>query len=136
MVQDLLDYAVDSRVTSFYRLKAGKYRELRDKHPGLPSHYVYTACQAATSVYRSFRRLKRRGRVKRSRPEFRGSSVMLDDILFRLDLGRWEVWLATPKGRLRFRLLHGRYHERFRLARPGWSAWAMDTTSRWSSALT
>lgn len=123
LVQELLDYAVERNVTSFKRLKAEKYHELRDRHPSFPSHYLYTACQVATSIYRSFRRLKRRGRVK-DRPEFRGTAVMLDDHLFKLDLDEWEVSLATSRGRVRFKLLHGGYHEKFRFARVG-QAWVV-----------
>ena len=66
------------------------------------------------SIYKSFRKLKRRGFVKRDRPVFRRDVIFLDDHLFTIDLERWEVTVATPKGRVRFPLLHGSYHERFR----------------------
>jgi len=124
VVQELLEYAVEKNVTSFYRLKAEKYQELRAKHPELPSHYVYTACQMAASIYRSFRKRRRRGKVRRERPEFRGSVLMLDDHLFGLDLERWEARISTPKGRLAFRLMHGPYHERFKRGRVG-QAWVV-----------
>ncbi len=121
-MRELLDHAVKRNVTSFKRLKSEKYRELRAKYPDLPSHYVYTACQMAASIYRSFRKHKRRGKVRKERPRFRGSVLMLDDHLFRLDLERWEARISTPRGRLAFRLMHGDYHERFKSAKVG-QAW-------------
>jgi len=45
IVNRLLDYAWAKGITSFKRLKAEKYNELRMKYPSLPSHYIYTAYQ-------------------------------------------------------------------------------------------
>jgi putative transposase len=118
----LLEYACGKGITSFKRLKAERYRELREKYPDLPSHYLYTACQMACSVYKSFRKLKRRGRVKAEKPTFKRQVVMLDDHLFSLDLESWEASIATEKGRVRLKLLHGTYHEKFRGMRVG-EAW-------------
>jgi len=56
------------------KLKAEKYNELRMKYPGLPSHYIYTACQMACSIYKSFRKLKRRGVAKAEKPFFKKKS--------------------------------------------------------------
>lgn len=53
---------------------------------------------------------KRRDRVK---------AIMLDDHLFSLNLESWTVSIATPGGRAKFRLLHGQYHEKFKVLRPG-----------------
>ena len=116
IVNELLDYACSKSITSFKRLRAEKYHELREKHPELLSHYIYTACQMATSIYKSFRKIKRRGKTRAEKPEFRKEVVMLDDHLFKLDLEEWRVAVSTPKGRINFRLLHGEYHEKFR----GW----------------
>ncbi len=116
VVNGLLDHACSRNITSFRRLRAERYRELREKHPGLPSHYIYTACQMATSMYRSFRKLKRRGKVGAEKPEFRKDVIMLDDHLFRLDLEGWSAAISTQRGVLTFRLLHGEYHGKFK----GW----------------
>ena len=53
MVNELLRFAHENRITSFKRLRANKYYEFRQRHPKLPSHYIYTACQMACSIYRS-----------------------------------------------------------------------------------
>jgi len=74
IVNYLLDYAWAKKITSFKKLKAEKYNELRMKYPSLPSHYIYTACQMACSIYRSFRKLKRRGLAKAEKPFFKKKS--------------------------------------------------------------
>jgi len=116
IVNELLGHACSKNITSFKRLKAEKYRELREKYPELPSHYIYTACQMVASIYKSFRKLKRRGKVRADRPEFKKDVVMLDDHLFRLDLEEWSAIISTQNGRLKLRLLHGEYQEKFK----GW----------------
>ena len=122
MLNELLSYAHARGVTSFKRLKAEKYRELRARQPELPSHYIYTACQMACSIYKAFRKLKRRGRVKADKPSFNKDTIMLDDHLFSLDLESWTVSVSTHRGRVKFRLLHGQYHEKFKAMRLG-QAW-------------
>jgi putative transposase len=118
----LLDHAWAKGVTSFKRLKAEKYYELRVKYPSLPSHYIYTACQMACSIYRSFRKLKRKGKVKAEKPTFKKQVIMLDDHLFSLDLEGWEASIATGEERITLKLLHGTYHEKFKGMRVG-QAW-------------
>jgi putative transposase len=118
----LLDYAWAKAVTSFKRLKSEKYHELRARYPSLPSHYVYTACQMACSIYKSFRKLKRRGVAKAEKPVFKKQVIMLDDHLFSLDFEGWETSIAVQGGRAKLKLLHGTYHEKFKEMRVG-QAW-------------
>ena len=61
MVEQLVMYAVRNDIKSFTRLKALKYCEMRSLYPHLPSHYVYTACQDASTRAKSFLRLKKLG---------------------------------------------------------------------------
>ena len=118
----LLDHAWAERITSFKRLKAEKYHGLRARYPRLPSHYIYTACQMACSIYKSFRKLKRRGLAKAEKPVFKKRVIMLDDHLFSLDLESWEASVAVENGRVKLRLLHGTYHEKFKEMKVG-QAW-------------
>jgi len=97
----LLDYAWAKGITSFKRLKAEKYHRLRAEYPRLTSHYIYTACQMVCSIYRSFRKLKRKGLVKAERPTFKKHVIMLDDHLLSLDLEGWEASIATGEGRIK-----------------------------------
>ena len=63
----LITYAFENNVTSFYRLKKETYKGLRKEYPELPSHYLYTACQMATAIFKSFRKRKRRGKLREGR---------------------------------------------------------------------
>ena len=114
IVNELLDYAHSKGITSFKGLKAEKYHELRQRYSKLPSHYIYTACQMACSIYKSFRKLKRKGKAKSDKPMFNKDVIMLDDHLFKLDLENWVVRISTPNGRTGFKVLHGEYHKKFR----------------------
>lgn len=99
MVRRCLERAVKLGITSRKRLHEAVYRELREKYPSYPSHYVYTAITQALAMFKSYRRLFRRER-RVSRPEVDGlNSILLDDThLF------WFSWgslkLATHKGHI------------------------------------
>jgi predicted metal-dependent hydrolase len=43
-------------IENYYRLKNGKYRELRNIYPNIPSHYVHGVCQDAVERVSSLRR--------------------------------------------------------------------------------
>ncbi|WP_456398660.1 RNA-guided endonuclease InsQ/TnpB family protein, partial [Palaeococcus sp. (in: euryarchaeotes)] len=106
-------------------LKKETYKELREKYPQLPSHYIYTACQMATSIYKSYRKRKRKGKAK-GKPIFKKEVIMLDDHLFKPDLGKGIVKLSTPKGRTKLEFYPAKYHEKFK----GWKvgqAWLVKT---------
>ena len=97
MVEQLTIYAVRNNIKSFTKLKALKYREMRKLYPHLPSHYIYTACQDASTRAKSFIRLKRLGLAEREYPEIRRVSIWLDDHLWRPN-GLTSIRIATHKG--------------------------------------
>jgi len=97
MVEQLTMYAVSSGVRSFTGLKASKYKGMRSLYPHLPSHYVYTACQDASTRARSFLRLKKLGLSKREYPEIKSISIWLDDHLWKLN-GYTSIAIATHRG--------------------------------------
>jgi len=97
MVEQLVMYAVRSKVTSFTKLKALKYREMRSLYPQLPSHYVYTACQDASTRAKSFLKLKKLELAERDYPEVRRISIWLDDHLWKPN-GLTSFRIATHKG--------------------------------------
>ncbi len=97
MVEQLVVYAVRNNIRSFARLKALKYREMRNLYPQLPSHYVYTACQDAATRAKSFLRLKKQGLAEREYPEVKRVSIWLDDHLWRPN-GLTSIRIATHKG--------------------------------------
>ena len=109
MIEQLVIYAVRNNTTSFTKLKALKYRELRAIYPQLPSHYAYTACQDASTRAKSFLRLKKKGLTSREYPEVKNISIWLDDHLWKLS-SLTSVEIATHKGCVRVELeLHKQY---------------------------
>ncbi len=96
MVEQLVLYAVSNNIRSFIRLKALKYREMRSIYPRLPSHYVYTACQDASTRAKSFLRLKKLGLTGREYPMVKRISIRLDDHLWKLD-GSSFIRIATHR---------------------------------------
>jgi IS605 OrfB family transposase len=97
MVEQLVLYAVRNKLTSFTKLKALKYRELRSLYPQLPSHYAYTACQDASTRVKSFLRLKRRGLAKSDYPVVNRVSIWLDDHLWKVR-SLTSIEIATHRG--------------------------------------
>jgi len=58
MLDTTLEYATENIITNFRKLKALKYRELRTAYSKVPSHYIHTACQDATTRIKSFKKNK------------------------------------------------------------------------------
>ncbi|MDT7888506.1 MAG: IS200/IS605 family accessory protein TnpB-related protein [Desulfurococcales archaeon] len=56
----MLPHASRNIIENYYRLKNGKYRELRNIYPNIPSHYVHGVCQDAVERVSSFRRNRAR----------------------------------------------------------------------------
>ncbi len=81
LLGQLTMFATRTSTTSFTRLKALKYRELRALYPHLASHCAYTACQDAATRAKSFSRMKRRGLASRERPEVKSITIWLNDHL-------------------------------------------------------
>jgi IS605 OrfB family transposase len=60
MLGDVLPHTSRNIIENCYRLKNGKYRELRNMYPNIPSHYVHRVCQDAVERVSSLRRNKAR----------------------------------------------------------------------------
>jgi len=120
IVNELIEYAHSHKVTSFINLHHAKYRELRQRYPTLPSHYIDTACRLTANIYESFIELKKMGVCEKERPTFKGQVIWLDKKLFKLDVEGWRASIAVHGGRwVALRLLHGRYHDKFKDMKPG-----------------
>ncbi|MDK2784076.1 MAG: hypothetical protein PWQ32_1665, partial [Thermococcaceae archaeon] len=125
IVNFLISYAYENNVTSFYRLKKETYKNLREEHSELPSHYHYTATQMATMIYKSYRKRRKKGKAN-GKPVFKKEVIMLDDHLFKLDLEKRIVKLSTPKGRVRLEFYPAKYHGKFKDWKIG-QAWLVRT---------
>jgi len=126
IVNFLITYAFENNITSFYRLKKETYKSLRKEYLELPSHYLYTAYQMATSIFKSFRKRKKKGKAK-GKPVFKKEVIMLDDHLFKLDLEKGLVKLSTPQGRFSLEFYPAKYHEKFKDWKVG-QAWLVKTS--------
>ena len=98
VLKDAIEYGLNNRTTSFTKIKAGIYKAEREKHKGLPSHYIYTACEDASERLDSFEKMKRRGRAYTNRPEVRRMTVHLDDHLWKFGLNK--ISIAVKGGRV------------------------------------
>jgi putative transposase len=120
IVNELIECAHSHGITSFISLYHAKCRELRQRYPTLPSHYIVTACRYAASIYKSFIEMKKMGMCEKERQIFKGRTIWLDDHLFKLDTENWRASIAVHgEGWVVLRLLHGRYHDRFKNMKPG-----------------
>ena len=97
MVEQLVLHAARNGIKSFAKLKALKYHEMRNAYPQLPSHYIYTACQDASTRAKSYLRLRKLGLAKGDYPEVRSVSIWLDDHLWVAN-GLTSIRVATHKG--------------------------------------
>ncbi|PUA33845.1 MAG: transposase [Zestosphaera tikiterensis] len=97
IVEQLVMYAVSNGVRSFTKLKALKYGGVRNLYPQLPTHYIYTACQDASTRVKSFLKLKKEGIAEKEYPEIKNITIWLDDHLWRCD-GYTSINIATHKG--------------------------------------
>ncbi len=97
VVRELVTYGFENDVRSFTRLKKCKYHELRRKYPQMPSHYIHTACQDASTRIKSFLKLKRKKLAKSDKPLVNKTTIWLDDHLWK-PLGYAAIKVATHRG--------------------------------------
>ena len=81
MLGDMLSYASRNIVGNYYRLKNGKYRELRNMYPNIPSHYVHGVCQDAVERVSSLRRNRAR----------QYAEEIFDELVKHLGLGKRDL---------------------------------------------
>jgi putative transposase len=94
---ELVDYGFRNSIDSFTRLKRDKYRELRGKFLQLPSHYVHTACQDASTRIKSFNKLRKKGLAKSGKPVVNRVSIWLGDHLWKR-VGYTSILIHTHRG--------------------------------------
>jgi len=109
---ELVDYGFRNNIDSFTRLKRDKYRELRRRYPQLPSHYIHTACQDASTRIKSFNKLRKKGLAKSERPEVNRVSIWLDDHLWRR-VGYTTILIYTHRRRIPVELVSHKLYWRY-----------------------
>jgi putative transposase len=93
-------------------LKRDKYRELRRRYPYLPSHYVHTACQDASTRIKSFNKLRKKGLAKSEKPEVNRVSIWLDDHLWKR-IGYTTILIYTHRGWIPVELIPHKLYWRY-----------------------
>jgi len=109
---ELVDYGFRNNIDSFTRLKKDRYRELRGRYPHLPSHYVHTACQDASTRIKSFNKLKEKGLAKSERPVVNRVSIWLDDHLWKR-VGYTTILIYTHRGWIPIELIPHKLYWRY-----------------------
>jgi putative transposase len=109
---ELVNYGFKSNIDSFTRLKRDKYRELRRKFPQLPSHYIHTACQDASTRIKSFNKLKKKGLAKSEKPVVNRVSIWLDDHLWKR-IGYTAILIYTHRGWVPVKLIPHKLYWRY-----------------------
>ncbi len=77
-----LDFGLKNNTKGHIKIRKGIYGEIKNKYPKLPTHYIYTASQDASTRIKSFISIKKRGRAYTKIPKIKRASLWLDDILF------------------------------------------------------
>jgi hypothetical protein len=81
MLGDVLPHASRNIIGNYYRLENGKYRELRNIYPNIPSHYIHGLCQDAAERVSSLRRNRAR----------QYSREIFDELVKHLGLGKRDL---------------------------------------------
>jgi len=76
------------------------------------THYCHLACRVATSMLKSFRRLKRKGLTKSDRPEAKKLFMQLDPVLVKFEGDRLRI-SVKPRKFLYIQLRFGDYQRKF-----------------------
>jgi len=96
MLEELVDFAYESGITSYIGLIKAKYRKMRQKYPDLPPLYVVTAGRDAATRVKSFLAKKERGEAYTERPAVRKVSIWLHANLWKAE-GLTAVRVATKR---------------------------------------
>ncbi|MEM3745093.1 MAG: transposase [Candidatus Bathyarchaeia archaeon] len=111
MVNFCIRKALEHNVTGFASLRRLVYEEWKERWD-YSTHYCHSACRVATSMLKSFRRLKRKGLAKSDRPEARKLFMQLDPVLVRFEGDRLRI-SVKPRKFLYIQLKFGDYQRKF-----------------------
>jgi len=110
MVNFCINKALQNKVTSFAKLRKLVYSEWKQKWD-YSTHFCHSACRVATSMLKSFRRLKRKGIAKSDKPVARKLFMQLDSLLVKYEGERLRI-SVKPRRFLYIKLKYGDYQRR------------------------
>ncbi len=111
MVNWCIEKAIENNVTSYYSLRKLIYNEWKQRWD-YSTHFCHSACRVATSMLKSWRRLKRKGLAKGDRPVARKLFIQLDHQLVKYEGDRIRI-SVKPRKFLYIKLKYGKYQRKF-----------------------
>jgi len=111
MVNWCIEKAIENNVTSYYSLRKLIYNEWKQKWD-YSTHFCHSACRVATSMLKSWRKLKRKRLAKSDRPVARKLFMQLDSQLVKYEGNRIRISIK-PRKFLYIELKYGEYQRKF-----------------------
>jgi len=111
MVNFAIERALEANVTGYARLRKLIYDEWKRRWD-YSTHFCHSACRVAVSMLRSWRRLKKKGKVRGEKPVARKLFMHLDPQLVKYDGERIRI-SVKPRKFITIHLKYGDYQKRF-----------------------
>ena len=113
MIMLCIDRALELNITSYARLRKTIYGEWKQKwYPKYHTHYCHSACKIATAILKNFRKRKRKGLVKKDKPEVRRDFIKLEEMLFKFEGDKIRI-VTSPRHYIELELIIGEYQKMF-----------------------
>jgi len=111
MLNFCIEKALELNITSFARLRKAVYNEWKSKWD-YSTHYCHSACRVATSMLKSWRRLRRKGLAKGDKPVARKLFIQLDSMLVKYEGDKLRI-SVRPRRFTTIQLKYGEYQRKF-----------------------
>nr|MDO8046251.1 transposase [Candidatus Baldrarchaeota archaeon] len=111
MVNFCIEKSLQLNITSYAKLRKNVYEEWKQKWD-YSTHFCHSACRVATSMLKSWRRLKRKGKIKGGKPVARKLFIQLDPQLVKFD-GKMLRISVKPRRFLYIPLKYGEYQQKY-----------------------
>ncbi len=111
MVNFAIERALEANVTGYARLRKLIYDEWKRRWD-YSTHFCHSACRVAVSMLKSWRRLKKKGKVRGDKPVARKLFMHLDPQLVKYEGERIRI-SVKPRKFLTIHLKYGDYQKRF-----------------------
>lgn len=111
MVNFCIETALRNGITSYARLRSTVYNEWKNKWD-YSTHFCHSACRVATSMLKSFRRLKHKGMARSDKPVAKKLFMQLDPQLVKFEGDRLRI-SVKPRKFLYIQLKFGDYQKKF-----------------------
>ena len=111
MLNFCIERALKDNITSYARLRKHIYREWKSRW-GYSTHFCHSACLIATSMLKSWRKLKRKGIAKGEKPLAKKLFMRLDPQLYKFYGDKIRISVRHRKF-LFINLKYGEYQKRF-----------------------